>query len=146
MIFFLNISHTFRSKGLRGLTERLMTVSKAQAVARELRLISLSNHQCVMRISQCSECYLNEWHLLKGFLAPVVASCIITHIPCFPNLISVSASLPGTLGLDQSGSLPVSQNCFIFGLAALAGKTLPHWFSWKEIFAFHWKQISPSKC
>lgn len=42
--FFFNVSHRFRRKGLVGLAERLMTVSKAHAVARELRLILLSNH------------------------------------------------------------------------------------------------------
>ena len=55
--FFFQCQSYISSKGLAGLTERLMTVSEAHAVARELKLVLLSNHSYVMWKSNFSGCY-----------------------------------------------------------------------------------------
>ena len=45
--FFFKCQSYISSKGLAGLTERLMTVSEVHAVARELKLVLLSDHSYV---------------------------------------------------------------------------------------------------
>lgn len=57
IFFFFQCQSYISSKGLAGLTERLMTVSEAHAVARELKLVLLSNHSYVMWKSNFSGCY-----------------------------------------------------------------------------------------